>query len=77
MKLTVDSQVKAINYSIDTVNGHIFIMGIAQDQKELDRVLDHARDVSYVRRVTSHAVFRTTQRDGQGECPARQSKARV
>ena len=58
VKLTVDSKVKAINYSIDTVDGHIFIMGIAQDQKELDRVLHHAHNVSYARRVTSHAVLK-------------------
>ncbi len=69
VKLTVDSQVKAINYSIDTVNGHVFIMGIAQDQKELDRVLDHARDVSYVRRVTSHAVLKND--------PARRTRVNV
>ena len=58
VKLTVDSQVKAINYSIDTVNGHVFIMGIAQNQDELDRVQAHSQDVSYVRRVTSHAVLK-------------------
>ena len=58
IKLTVDSQVKAINYSIDTVDGHIFIMGIAQDQNELDRVLSHAHNVSYVRRVTNHAILK-------------------
>ena len=69
VNLTVDSQVKAINYSIDTVNGHVFIMGIAQDQKELDRVLDHARDVSYVRRVTSHAVLKND--------PARRTRVNV
>ncbi|MDP7392270.1 MAG: phospholipid-binding domain-containing protein, partial [Alphaproteobacteria bacterium] len=60
---------KAINYSIDTVNGHVFIMGIAQEQKELDRVLDHARDVSYVRRVTSHAVLKSD--------PSRRTKVNV
>ena len=58
VKLTVDSQIKAINYSIDTVDGQIFIMGIAQNQDELNRVLAHAQDLSYVRRVTSHAVFK-------------------
>ena len=58
IKLTVDGQVKAINYSIDTVDGHIFIMGIAQDQSELDRVLSHAHNVSYVRRVTNHAILK-------------------
>ncbi|MBO90079.1 MAG: hypothetical protein CMP14_11200 [Rickettsiales bacterium] len=58
VKLTVDSDVKAINYSIDTVDGHVFIMGIAQDQKELDRVLNHAHNVSYVRRVTNHVILK-------------------
>ena len=69
VKLTVDSQVKAINYSIDTVNGHIFIMGIAQNQNELDRVKAHAQDVSYVRRVTSHAILKND--------PIRRLKVRV
>lgn len=58
VKLTVDGDVKAINYSIDTVNGHVFIMGIAQDEAERDRVVAHARDVSYVRRVTNYAVLK-------------------
>lgn len=58
IKLTVDGDVKAINYSIDTVNGHVFIMGVAQNQGEVERVLAHARDVGYVRRVTSYAVLK-------------------
>ena len=69
VKLTVDSQVKAINYSIDTVDGHVFIMGIAQNQDELNRVQSHAQDVSYVRRVTSHAVLKND--------PSRRLKVRV
>ena len=69
VKLTVDSQIKAINYSIDTVDGHVFIMGIAQNQDELNRVQSHAQDVSYVRRVTSHAVLKND--------PSRRLKVRV
>ena len=58
VRLTVDGDVKAINYSIDTVNGHVFIMGIGQDAAEVERVKDHARNVSYVRRVTSYVVLK-------------------
>jgi osmotically-inducible protein OsmY len=57
-KLTVDGDIKAINYSLDTVNGHVFIMGIAQDRVERDRVGAHAQDVGYVRRVTNYAVLK-------------------
>jgi osmotically-inducible protein OsmY len=56
--LTVDRDVSAINYSIDTVNGTVYLMGIARDQAELDRVTNHARNMSYVRRVMSYVTLR-------------------
>lgn len=52
--LTLDQQVYAINYTVETVNGTVYLMGIAQNQAELDRVINHARDISYVQRVVSH-----------------------
>lgn len=33
-------------------------MGIAQDQKELERVLDYARNTKYVKAVTSYVRLR-------------------
>jgi len=53
-KLTFDADILAINYSIETVNAVIYLIGIAQDQAELDRVLAHARSIDRVRRVISH-----------------------
>jgi osmotically-inducible protein OsmY len=53
-KITLDNKIKGINYSIDTVNGTVYIMGIAQSQAELDRVRNHARQLSYVRRIISY-----------------------
>lgn len=53
-KITLDKQIKSINYSIDTVNGTVYLMGIAQSQAEVDRVRDHARQLAYVRRVVSY-----------------------
>lgn len=53
-KLTFDKNILAINYSIETVNGIVYLIGIAQNQQELDRVIAHARNLSYVRRIISH-----------------------
>lgn len=40
-----DPEIRDSNYSIDTENGTIYLNGIAQDQRELDRVLQYAKDV--------------------------------
>lgn len=57
-KLLFDKQVSSINYSIETVGQIVYIMGIAQDQAELDRVVNHARNIAYVRRVVSYVKLK-------------------
>lgn len=52
--LMFDTDVYAINYSIETINGTVHIMGIAQSEYERNLVIAHARGTSYVRRVVSH-----------------------
>jgi osmotically-inducible protein OsmY len=52
--LLFDSEVKSQNYSIDTVNGAVYLLGVARTQAELDKVLNHARNLAYVQRVVSH-----------------------
>ncbi|MCB1537878.1 MAG: BON domain-containing protein [Rhodospirillales bacterium] len=49
-----DKNVQGINYSFDTVQGVVYIMGVAQNQAELDRVLGYARSLPYVRQVVSY-----------------------
>ena len=46
-----DGQVQAINYSIETVRGTIYLLGIAQSHAELERVVNHARNVPGVRNI--------------------------
>lgn len=53
-QMLTDGEVSDINYSVDTVNGIVYLMGIAQDQPELDRVTDYARAISGVQQVISH-----------------------
>ncbi|MEQ9489692.1 MAG: BON domain-containing protein [Alphaproteobacteria bacterium] len=61
--ITIDEKIKAVNYSIEVVNGTVYLFGIAQNQQELDRVVAHARKVEYVRRiVTDHMVMKDDPR---------------
>ncbi|MFH1158534.1 MAG: BON domain-containing protein [Pseudomonadota bacterium] len=62
-KLLLDKYIQSINYNVDTVNGNVYLMGIAQDQKELDRVIGYARNASRVSNVVSYVRLR-------GEKPA-------
>ena len=58
-KLLADRDVSAINYNVETVNGVVFLMGIAQSDAELERVTGHARTIAGVQRVVSFVVLKT------------------
>jgi osmotically-inducible protein OsmY len=53
-RLMFDSTIRAINYSVDVVNGTVYLMGVAQDAAELERAVSYARDMRGVRRVVPH-----------------------
>lgn len=53
-QITFNKDVMAVNYAVETVNGTVYLIGVAQSQGELDRVLAHARDIDYVKNVISH-----------------------
>lgn len=61
-RLMFDGQVKNVNYSVEVVNGIVYLMGVAQNQAELDRVIAHARDIRNVKRVVSHVVLKSDPR---------------
>lgn len=58
-KLLIDRDVSAVNYSVDAVRGIVYIMGVAQSQAELDRVIGYARNIRYVQKVVNHALLKT------------------
>lgn len=66
--LTFDSEVKAVNYGIVTHNAVVYLMGTARSDWELERVIAHARNIAYVRRVVSHVrvVPETEQEQSAG-----------
>jgi osmotically-inducible protein OsmY len=49
-----DRAIQSVNYSIEAVDGTVFLMGVAQNQAELDRVANYARNLRYVKRVVSY-----------------------
>ncbi|WP_420402971.1 BON domain-containing protein [Nisaea sp.] len=53
-KLLFDGGISSINYDVDTVNGTVYLFGIAQNNAELQRVINHARNLDYVRNVVSY-----------------------
>ena len=53
-KMLTDSSVLDINYSVETVNGIVYLIGIAQNEGELIRVTDYARNIGGVLKVVSH-----------------------
>ncbi len=61
-RILTDAAIKDINYTINTQNRTIYILGIAQDQAELDRVLAHARSIPEARRVVNYALLKDDPR---------------
>lgn len=52
--ITLDRDIQSLNYTIDTVKGVIYLMGVAQSQDELNQVIEHARTIPNVVRVVSY-----------------------
>ena len=56
--LLADKTIRDVNYTIDTVNGVVYLTGIAQDQGELDRVIAHAQGMDDVKRVENYVLLK-------------------
>lgn len=52
--LLFDSEVQSINYTVDVVNGTLYLMGIARDEDERARVVAHARGMPHLRRIVDY-----------------------
>jgi osmotically-inducible protein OsmY len=77
-ELTFDRNVQSINYTIDTVQGTVYLMGIAQNQAELNKVIERARTIPDVKQVVSYVKLAgeqidTYQPDNSGQAQQGQS----
>ena len=50
-KLLTDQEVSEVNFSSTTENRILYIVGIAQDEKEMIKILDHASNIAGVKKI--------------------------
>jgi osmotically-inducible protein OsmY len=60
--LLFDAVIKSVNYVPVASNRVVYLMGVAQDQAELDRVIVYARNTAYVHGVVSLVRLRSDPR---------------
>lgn len=56
--------IKSINYGVETVEGIVYLMGIADSKRELDIAVAIARRAPGVKKVVSHVIFKDDPRRG-------------
>ena len=61
-KLIADTSVSSLNFNIDVVNGTIYLSGIAADSAEMNRVVAHAQEVRFTRKVVNYIMLSTDKR---------------
>ena len=61
-KLIRDGKISSLNFSIDVVNGTIYLSGVAADADEMNRVVAHAQEVRFTQRVVNYIMLQTDKR---------------
>ena len=52
-KMLTDKEVSEVNFSITTENRILYLVGIAQDNKELNKVIQHASNIAGVKKIVN------------------------
>jgi osmotically-inducible protein OsmY len=69
--LLADKSIKDVNYTTDVVHGVVYLMGVAQNKDELDRVVTHAQKLNGAKRVENYVVLKDDPiRKGSSAPPA-------
>ena len=58
-----DQEVSSLNYSIDVVNGIVYLSGVAANEKERERVIAHAQALRFAKKVVNYIILSTDKRD--------------
>ena len=58
-----DQEVSSLNYSIDVVNGIVYLSGVAANEKERERVITHAQALRFAKKVVNYIILSTDKRD--------------
>ena len=58
-----DQEISSLNYSIDVVNGIVYLSGVSANEKERERVIAHAQALRFAKKVVNYIILSTDKRD--------------
>lgn len=64
-KLLFEKDLRSVNYNVEVVNQVVYLMGIAENQAELDKATYLASTTSHVKQVISHVILKNDPRRKQ------------
>ena len=62
-KLITDGNISSLNFSIDVVNGIVYLSGVAASTDEMNAVIAHAQDLRFAQQVVNYISLATDTRD--------------
>jgi osmotically-inducible protein OsmY len=61
-KLITDGNISSLNFSIDVVNGTVYLSGVAANAEEMNRVVVHARNIRFTQQVVNYITLQSDKR---------------
>ena len=52
-----DPEISSLNFSIDVVNGVVYLSGVAENEQERERVVAHAQELRFAKQVVSYIIL--------------------
>ena len=62
-KMIADKDISSLNFSIDVVNGVVYLSGVASTPEEMDKVISHAENLRFAQEVVNYIILAQDQRD--------------
>ena len=62
-KMIADVDISSLNFSIDVVNGIVYLSGVASTPQEKNKVVSHAENLRFAQEVVNYIILAKDQRD--------------
>ena len=63
LKIIGDGAVSSLNYSIDVVDGVVYLSGVAETEEERARVIALAQELPFAKKVVDYIILSSDRRD--------------
>ena len=61
-KMIADEDISSLNFSIDVVNGIVYLSGVASTPQEMNKVVSHAENLRFAQEVVNYIILVKDQR---------------